>query len=53
MWQGKPHKSLRIDDIDILHPIPPLIKTVEEPTVPQMVHDEPKQVAQPMESTGL
>jgi hypothetical protein len=40
-------------DLDIPQPNPPLIETVEEQTVPQMEQDEPTQVAQPMETTGL
>jgi hypothetical protein len=46
-------QTVEIDDLDILQPDPPLIKTVEEPTVPQMEQDEPTQVAQPIETTGL
>jgi hypothetical protein len=45
--------TIEIDDLDIPQSNPPLIKTVEEPTVPQMEQDEPTQVAQPMETTGL
>jgi hypothetical protein len=46
-------QTIEIDDLDIPQPNPPLIKTVEEPTVPTMEHDEPSEVAQPMETTGL
>jgi hypothetical protein len=46
-------QTIEIDDLNIPQPNPPLIKTVEEPTVPQMEQDEPTQVAQPMETTGL
>jgi hypothetical protein len=54
MLLGKPKKLLRLHDhLKILQPNPPLIKTVEELTVPQMEHDEPTQVAQAMETTGL
>jgi hypothetical protein len=48
-----PAQTIEIDDRDIPQPNPPLIKTVEEPTVPTMEHDEPTQVAQLMETTGL
>jgi hypothetical protein len=50
---GQAPQTIEIDDLDILQPDPPLIKTVEEPTVPQMEQDEPTQVAQPMETPGL
>jgi hypothetical protein len=50
---GQAPQTIEIDDLDILQPNPPLIETVEEPTVPQMEQDEPTQVAQPMETTGL
>jgi hypothetical protein len=50
---GQAPQTVEIDDLDILQPDPPLIKTVEEPTVPTMEHDEPTEVAQPMETTGL
>jgi hypothetical protein len=50
---GQAPQSVEIDDLDILQPNPPLIKTVEEPTIPQMEQDEPTQVAQLMETTGL
>jgi hypothetical protein len=51
--QGKPHKPLRFDDLNIPQPNPPLIETVEELAVPQMEQDEPAQVAQLMETTVL
>jgi hypothetical protein len=52
--QGKPQpQTIEIDDLNIPQPDPPLIKTVEELTVPQMEHDEPTQVAQLVETTGL
>jgi hypothetical protein len=50
---GQAPQTIEIDDFDILQPNPPLIETVEELTVPQMEQDEPTQVAQPMETTGL
>jgi hypothetical protein len=50
-WQAP--QTIEIDDLDIPQPNPPLIETVKEPTVPQMEQDEPTQVAQPMETTGL
>jgi hypothetical protein len=52
---GQAPQTVEIADLDIPQPghDPPLIKTVEEPTVPQMEQDEPTQVAQPMETTGL
>jgi hypothetical protein len=50
---GQAPQTVEFDDLDIPQPDPPLIKTVEEPTVPQMEQDEPTQVAQPMETTGL
>jgi hypothetical protein len=50
---GQAPQTIEIDDLDILQPDPPLIKTVEEPTVPTMEHDEPSEVSQPMETTGL
>jgi hypothetical protein len=53
MLQGKLHKLLRLMISKILQPDPPIIKTVEEPTVPQMEQDEQTQVAQLMETTGL
>jgi hypothetical protein len=54
MLQSKPQpQTIEIDDLNILQPNQPLIETVEELTVPQMEHDEPTQVAQLMETTGL
>jgi hypothetical protein len=50
---GQAPQTVEIDDLDIPQPDPPLIETVDEPTVPQMEQDEPTQVAQPMETTGL
>jgi hypothetical protein len=50
---GQAPQTVEIDDLDIPQPNPPLTETVEEPTVPQMEQDEPTQVAQPMETTGL
>jgi hypothetical protein len=50
---GQAPQTIEIDDLNIPQPDPHLIKTVEEPTVPQMEQDEPTQVAQPMEITGL
>jgi hypothetical protein len=50
---GQAPQTIEIDDLNIPQPNPPLIKTIEEPTVPTMEHDEPTQVAQPMETTGL
>jgi hypothetical protein len=50
---GQAPQIIEIDDLDIPQPNPPLIKTVEGPTVPQMEQDEPTLVAQPMETTGL
>jgi hypothetical protein len=50
---GQAPQTIEIDDLDIPQPDPPLIKTVEEPTVPTMEHNEPTEVAQPMETTGL
>jgi hypothetical protein len=50
---GQASQAVEIDDLDIPQPDPPLIKTVEEPSVPPMEHDEPTQVAQLMETTGL
>jgi hypothetical protein len=50
---GQAPQTVEIDDLHIPQPNPPLIKTVEELTVPQMEQDEPTQVAQPMETTGL
>ena len=50
---GQAPQTVEIDDLDILQPNPPLIKTDEEPTVPQMEQDELTQVAQPMETTRL
>jgi hypothetical protein len=50
---GQAPQTIEIDDIDIPQPNPPLIEAVDEPTVPQMEQDEPTQVAQPMETTGL
>jgi hypothetical protein len=50
---GKAPQTIEIDDLDIPQPDPLLIETVEEPTVPTMEHDEPTQVAQAMETTGL
>ena len=42
---GQATQTIEIDDLDILQPNPPLIKTVEELTVPKMEKDEPTQVA--------
>jgi hypothetical protein len=50
---GQAPQTVEIDDCNILQPNPPLIETVEESTVPQMEHNEPTQVAQPMETTWL
>jgi hypothetical protein len=50
---GQVPQTVEIDDLDILQPDPPLIETVEEPTVSQMEQDEPTQVAQPMQTAGL
>jgi hypothetical protein len=50
---GQAPQTVEIDDLDIPQPDPPLIKTVEELTVPQMEQDEPTQVAQPMQAAGL
>jgi hypothetical protein len=50
---GQAPQTIEIDDLNILQPNPPLIETVEEPTVPTMEHDEPTQVALLMETTGL
>jgi hypothetical protein len=50
---GQAPQTVEINDLDIPQPNPPLIETVEEPTVPLIEQDEPTQVAQPMESTGL
>ena len=50
---GQAPQTVEIDDLDIPQPDPPLIKTVEELTIPQVEHDEQTQVAQPMETTGL
>jgi hypothetical protein len=50
---GQAPQTVEIDDLDIPQPDPPLIKTVEELTVPQTEQDEPTQVAQPMEIAGL
>jgi hypothetical protein len=50
---GQAPQTVEIDDLDIPQPDPSLIKTVEEPTVPQMEQDEPTQVAQPMQTAGL
>jgi hypothetical protein len=50
---GQAPQTVEIDDLDIPQLNPPLIKTVEEWTVPQTKQDEPTQVAQPIESTGL
>jgi hypothetical protein len=50
---GQAPQTVEIDDLDIPQPDPPLIELVEELTVPQMEQDEPTQVAQPMETTGL
>jgi hypothetical protein len=50
---GQAPQTVEIDDLDIPQPDSPLIKTVEEPTVPQMEQDEPTQVAQPMQTAGL
>jgi hypothetical protein len=53
MVVGQAPQTIEIDDLDIVQPGPPLIETVEELTVSTMEHDEPTQVAQPMETTGL
>jgi hypothetical protein len=50
---GQAPQTIEIDDLNILQLDPPLIKTAQEPTVPTMEHDEPSEVAQPMETTGL
>jgi hypothetical protein len=50
---GQAPQTIEIDDLHIAQPNPPLIKTVEEPNVPTMEHNEPTQVAQAMETTGL
>jgi hypothetical protein len=50
---GQAPQTAEIDDLNILQPNPPLIKTVEELTVTQMEHDKPTQAAQPMETIGL
>jgi hypothetical protein len=50
---GQAPQTVEIDDLDIPQPNPPVIETVEEPTVPQMEQDEPTQVAQPMQTSGL
>jgi hypothetical protein len=50
---GQAPQTVEIDDLDIAQPNPPLIETVEEPTLPQMEQDEPTQVAQPIKTTGL
>jgi hypothetical protein len=50
---GQAPQTIEIDDLNIPQPNPPLIETVEELTVPQMEQDEPTQVAQLMETTGL
>jgi hypothetical protein len=50
---GQAPQTIEIDDLDIPQPKPPVIETVEEPTVPQMEQDEPTQVAQPMQTSGL
>jgi hypothetical protein len=50
---GQAPQTIQIDDLNIPQPNPPLIATVKHPTVPQMEHDEPTQIAQPMETTGL
>jgi hypothetical protein len=50
---GQAPQTVEIDDLDIPQPDPPLIKSVEEPTLPQMEQDEPTQVAQPMQTAGL
>jgi hypothetical protein len=50
---GQAPQTVEIDDLDIPQPDPPLIETVEEPTVPQMEQDVPTQVAQPMQTAGL
>jgi hypothetical protein len=50
---GQAPQTVEIDDLDIPQPDPPLIETVEEPTVPLMEQDEPTQVAQPMQTAGL
>jgi hypothetical protein len=50
---GQAPQTVEIDDLDIVQPNPPLIETVEEPTVPTMEYDERTLVAQLMETTGL
>jgi hypothetical protein len=50
---GQAPQTIEIDDLNILQPNPLRIESVEEPTVPTMEHDEPTQVTQPMETTGL
>jgi hypothetical protein len=50
---GQAPQIIEIDDLNIPQPNQPIIETVEEPTVPTMEHDEPTEVAQPMETTGL
>jgi hypothetical protein len=50
---GQAPQIVEIDDLNIPQPNQPIIETVEEPTVPTMEHDEPTEVAQPMETTGL
>jgi hypothetical protein len=50
---GQAPQTIEIDDLDILQPDPLLIETVEELTVPTTEHNEPTQVAQLMETTGL
>jgi hypothetical protein len=49
---GQAPQTIEIDDLNIPQPDPPLIKAVEELTVPQMEHNESTQVAQLMETTG-
>jgi hypothetical protein len=49
---GQTPQTVEIDDLDIPQPDPPLIKTVEELTVPQAEHNEQTQVVQLMETTG-
>jgi hypothetical protein len=50
---GQAPQTVEIDDLHIPQPNPPLGETVDKPTVPQMEQDEPTQVAQPMETTGM
>jgi hypothetical protein len=50
---GQAPQTVEIDDLNIPQPDPLLIETVEEPTVPTTEHNEPTQVTQLMETTGL